>query len=233
LLDLPSDLQRAALLHEVFHVVRRDWVHLLAEQVVETVFWFHPAMRWAVGKIQLSREQTIDALVVLRTGRRGAYVKALLSFADLEPAVSVAAPLLGRHHLAQRIRAITKPMSRSAASTFVAVTGLALAAAGSVLAAVSLMPLQNAQSNETIYEAGNGVSLPVVLTEVRPVYTEEAKAAKIEGRVTMSCVVRTDGHADDITVVESLDSVNGLDDAAVDALRPTRSAVAVGYEESS
>jgi protein TonB len=110
-------------------------------------------------------------------------------------------------------------MSRSAGSTFIAVTGLALAAAGSVLAAASLVPLQSAQSNETIYEAGTGVSLPVVLTEVRPVYTEEAKAAKIEGRITMSCVVRTDGHAADITVVESLDSVNGLDDSAVNALR--------------
>ena len=31
----------------------------------------------------------------------------------------------------------------------------------------------------TIYEAEDGVSLPVVLTEVRPVCTEEAKAAKI------------------------------------------------------
>jgi TonB family protein len=109
-------------------------------------------------------------------------------------------------------------MSRSAASSFIAVSGLALAAAGSVLGATSLTPSQGPQSQATIYEAEDGVSLPVVVTEVRPVYTEEAKAAKIEGIVAMSCVVRPDGHVDEITVVESLDSVYGLDDAAADAL---------------
>jgi len=84
-----------------------------------------------------------------------------------------------------------------------------------------LLPLQPPASDE-VYEAGNGVTLPVVLTEVRPTYTDEAKAARIEGTVFMSCVVATDGLPTRITVVKSLDAVHGLDQAAVQALQQWR-----------
>jgi TonB family protein len=84
-----------------------------------------------------------------------------------------------------------------------------------------LLPLQPPASGE-VYEAGNGVTLPVVITEVRPTYTDEAKAARIEGTVFMSCVVATDGQPTRITVVKSLDAVHGLDQAAVQALQQWR-----------
>ena len=218
LLDLPLDLQCAVVLHEAFHVIRRDWLNLLAEQFVRTVFWFHPAMWWALDNVQLCREQTIDDLVVRWTGSRQAYVKALMSFADLAPVAAIGAPLLGRRHLARRIKAIATPTTRSAMSSLIAVTGLTLASAGSVVGA-SLIAVQGQHSQETIYEPGNGVTLPVVVSEIRPVYTERAKEAKIQGTVTMNCVVRRDGRVDDITVIESLDAEYGLDDAAVEALR--------------
>jgi TonB family protein len=219
LLDLPLDLQCAVVLHEAFHVVRGDWLNLLAEQLVRTVFWFHPAMWWALDNIQLCREQTIDDLVVRRTGSRQAYVKALMSFADLAPVAAIGAPLLRRRHLARRIKAIATPTTRSAVSSFIAMTGLILASAGSVFGATSLIAVQGQHSQETIYEPGDGVTLPVVVGEVRPFYTERAKEAKIQGTVTMRCVVGRDGRVDDIAVIESLDGDYGLDDAAVEALR--------------
>jgi periplasmic protein TonB len=71
----------------------------------------------------------------------------------------------------------------------------------------------------TIYEPGNGVSLPSVLREVKPLYTTEAIAARIQGTVLMSVVVLSDGTVGDVTVVRSLDPIYGLDAQAVSAAK--------------
>jgi protein TonB len=80
------------------------------------------------------------------------------------------------------------------------------------------MPILAAQEDTTIYSPGNGVTLPSVVTQVRPEYTAEARAQRIEGVVGLTCVVRPDGSVTDIVVTDSLDSVFGLDRQAADAL---------------
>lgn len=85
---------------------------------------------------------------------------------------------------------------------------------------VAALPvLALAQSDSTIYSTGNGVTTPSVVKQVKPDYTTEARDQRIEGTVVLSCVVRPDGHVTDVAVVESLDSVFGLDNSAVDAMR--------------
>jgi TonB family protein len=70
---------------------------------------------------------------------------------------------------------------------------------------------------QEVFNPGNGVTLPTVVREVRPDYTEAAKAEHLEGRVVLGVVVRADGTVGDVTVDESLDKVYGLDDQAVKA----------------
>jgi protein TonB len=70
-----------------------------------------------------------------------------------------------------------------------------------------------------VYQPGNGVTLPRVLREVKPMYTSEAMRAKVQGAVTLRCVVRPDGSVTDIQVIRSLDSVFGLDQEATKAAR--------------
>lgn len=70
-----------------------------------------------------------------------------------------------------------------------------------------------------VYKPGNGVSLPSLIKEVKPDYTDEAKAARIEGTVTVKMVVRTDGTVGDVQVTQSLDTKYGLDEQAVKAAR--------------
>ncbi len=77
-------------------------------------------------------------------------------------------------------------------------------------------------ANVTIYEPGNGVTLPTVEEEVRPVYTDAAKTAGIDGVVVLEDVVMPDGRTDRVSVVQSLDPTYGLDAAAVDALKAWR-----------
>ena len=83
-----------------------------------------------------------------------------------------------------------------------------------VAAAVAAVSTVRAQE---VFNPGNGVTLPTVVREVRPDYTEAAMAEHLEGKVVLGVVVRADGKVGDVTVDESLDKVYGLDDQAVKA----------------
>ena len=72
---------------------------------------------------------------------------------------------------------------------------------------------------QTVYEPGNGVTLPKLVKQVRPEYTQEAKDAHIEGTVGLSAVVLADGSVGDVAVTRSLDTTYGLDDQAIKAMK--------------
>ena len=72
---------------------------------------------------------------------------------------------------------------------------------------------------DQVYKAGPGIAMPVVVREVRPNYTAEAKRNRIQGSVWLGVVVQPDGTVGAIEVTRSLDTKYGLDDAAVAAAR--------------
>jgi len=113
--DLDARTQEAVLRHELLHIERRDWVFTLAEEIVRAVFWFHPAIWWLLGEIQLAREQAVDREVIDRTQAREEYVDALLAIAGSRPKLDLApAPLfLRKRHLKQRVVSILKEVRMS------------------------------------------------------------------------------------------------------------------------
>jgi TonB family protein len=76
------------------------------------------------------------------------------------------------------------------------------------------------QSNQPVYVAGDGVTVPRLLSEVKPQYTADAMRAKVSGSILLEAVVQVDGTVTDIHVVRSLDP--GLDQEAVAALTEWR-----------
>jgi len=78
--------------------------------------------------------------------------------------------------------------------------------------------LATARAQE-VFKPGNGVTLPVLVHEVKPDYTPEAKAAHVEGTVLIETVVLADGNVGDVKVVRSLDTTYGLDQQAVNAAK--------------
>ena len=74
-------------------------------------------------------------------------------------------------------------------------------------------------AQSTVYKPGNGITLPVVVKEVKPQYTRAAMQAQIQGSVWLECVVDEQGDVTDIKVTKSLDKEHGLDQAAIDAAR--------------
>ena len=65
-------------------------------------------------------------------------------------------------------------------------------------------------------------TMPVVLSEVKPDYTPEAKKQGIQGNVELSVVVNDDGTVGEVKVSKSLDDKYGLDEQAVIAMKKWR-----------
>jgi len=79
--QLPADVQRGALLHELAHVRRRD--HWLAPllQLLRVGFFFHPLVHFLLARLEYERELLCDEMVVHRGMDRCAYAHMLLEFA--------------------------------------------------------------------------------------------------------------------------------------------------------
>src|SRR5688500_13309225 len=70
-----------------------------------------------------------------------------------------------------------------------------------------------AVAQQQVYSPGKDVIAPVPIEQPRPEYTPDALRARIEGIVTLECVVGPDGTVSEGRVVNSL--FPSLDDAAL------------------
>jgi TonB family protein len=70
------------------------------------------------------------------------------------------------------------------------------------------------------YRPGSGIEPPILVREVRPSYTAEARRQAIEGDVELEIVVRANGTVGNVRVRRSLGA--GLDQKAVEAVRQWR-----------
>jgi beta-lactamase regulating signal transducer with metallopeptidase domain len=138
---LSPEARRAVVCHELLHVSRHDWAWTLLEEAVQTAFWFHPAMWWALGQVQLSREETVDELVVAITAARRPYMNALMMFAEARPALASAIPYVRRRHLASRIKQLSQETVMTPARWAFTGAALVLVILMSSLAVVSTLPL--------------------------------------------------------------------------------------------
>lgn len=226
-LELSAGVRNAVLAHERLHIVRRDPLRTLVAEIWCACLWFHPAARLLTDRLELSREMCLDRKTVAITGDRRAYAEALLVFGGASPSAGIPA-FIRRGQLSRRVAALTgevKPMTRTRRSLIV--TTVALIVTAATVTAARFAPMYGVAALATrvgqdAYRAGDGISLPVVVHEVKAQYTPEALAAKIQGDVLMSVVVLTDGSVDHVSVVQSLDQVHGLDEAAVTAARQWR-----------
>ncbi len=126
--------------HELFHVQRRDWLGVLAEESLRTVLWFHPAIFWITSRIQLAREELVDELTVLATGNRKAYIEALLAFADAG-GVRPAPAFARRRHLFTRILRLSKERVMSSRRIVVSSAVVMAAVLGTGWYASSVFPI--------------------------------------------------------------------------------------------
>ena len=189
--DLPAEARRAIVCHELLHVARHDWAWMIVEEVLRTAFWFHPAMLWALGQVQLSREQVVDQMVVAVTNSRVPYMNALMMYADADArsGLTSAIPFVRSRQLAPRLKQLSE--ERTMSSLRLGFTSVALAGVliGSSIAVASAMPLRPRLS------AGQDKPkrVPKAITQVKPEYPAEAMDAGIKAEVTVKVDISAAG----------------------------------------
>lgn len=73
----------AILAHELAHVRRHDYLVNLAQTVIETLLFYHPAVWWVSHQVRVAREHCCDDLAVSVCGSRRGYIHALLGLEEL------------------------------------------------------------------------------------------------------------------------------------------------------
>lgn len=219
--EWPKHYREAALQHEVAHIRRFDlWTNLLAHLVC-AAYWFHPLVWVVARRLREEQELACDDVAVVSGTVPEVYAEALVAAARFLRPQAVNS-LIGCHmvtnkSLQNRIARLVDVNLPRLSSTS-ALRRMALAAAGVALC-VGLVTAQTPASPAPgkVYKMADGIKAPRVIWKVDPQYTEEARAAKIDGMVLLSVVIGTDGIAHDINVLRGLDA--GLDVKAVEAVR--------------
>ena len=132
--------QRAVVAHELHHVKRRDWSWDVAEEMIRSVFWFHPAMWWLVSRVQLARETVVDELSILVTNARRTYLDTLLAFAD-DTGLASSPAFSARRHLFHRVMLLSKEGEMTSIRVALGSCVLVLALGAGSWGAVTAFPL--------------------------------------------------------------------------------------------
>jgi len=122
-----------ALLHELAHVRRRDNLVNLAQRLIESALFFHPAVWVVSGWVRHEREHCCDRVVVAHTGRALDYAETLFALSETAGTAITHGVYMARPPLVDRIRRILSPEDRTMKLSR---TTVALAAALLVLPAV-------------------------------------------------------------------------------------------------
>jgi TonB family protein len=214
----PLSQLAAALKHEMAHVERKDlWTNLMA-QIACAVYWFHPLV-WTVAQRMRDEQETACDDAVLGSGFEPAsYAEALIATARSLTSTNPIGCHMTQTTLKSRIaRLFDNGLPRMSSPTTLRRTAVVFAAAIVTIALLNGNPQQPRAADDQIYSVGGDVSAPRVLSKVDPEYSEEARAAKLDGSVLLDVVIGTDGLAHDINVLNGIGA--GLDQKAVEALQ--------------
>ncbi len=208
--EMAPEIREAILCHETLHVRRADWLYTLAEEMARAVLWFHPAIWWVLGEIQLAREQAVDREAVDTTNARERYVDALLAAAGAAVEADLApAPLfLRKRQLKQRVFSILKEKRMSKTRTVSTLAASLGVLAGACWFLSGALPLS---ADPQLANDSRGVAVDLggaQLMHRSPVYYPAAAAEKkIEGVVTVQVKLDDNGNVADATILSGPDEL--------------------------
>lgn len=226
---LPAEAQRGIVCHELLHVRRRDWLCALAEEGARALLWFHPAVWLLLARIALHREQVVDREAVRLTGSRRAYLEALRAVAvrPWQAGLSGIQSIPGlsffhQGHLRERVVHLCKEvhMSRSRVTTLLA-TFAGLLALTAVLGILAFPMAGTAWAAAEPVKVEGDVQRPELLYKENPVYPEDARKSRLEGKVVVKTVIDEQGNVQS-PAIEGSSGHESLDQAALEAISAWR-----------
>jgi len=109
LTGMPPEHVSALLAHELAHVLRRDYVANVLQGIVETIFFYHPAVWRISNEVRIEREHCCDDLAANAVGDVVAYAQALAELETREPSRSRLALPASGGALVERVRRLIEP----------------------------------------------------------------------------------------------------------------------------
>ena len=115
--DWERDRQEVVLLHELAHVKRRDAATQGLVQLVTAIYWFHPAVWFAVWRLVGERERACDQAVVDEGVKPSSYARHLMAvaLADTSPLLCPSADMgmaARKGELEKRVQTLLETTSR-------------------------------------------------------------------------------------------------------------------------
>lgn len=107
----------AILAHELAHVMRHDYLINILQNVIEAIFYFHPAVWWLSSQIRIERENCCDDIAITICGNAMIYARALVSVQEMayyspQLALAFAGSSRKKHLLLRVQRILNQPKSK-------------------------------------------------------------------------------------------------------------------------
>jgi VWFA-related protein len=166
----PGDELRRAMVHELQHIRRGDWLTQCVAHGVCALYWFHPLVWMAKGRLALEAERACDD-VVLQESEATSYADQLVTLAQ-RLSMAASRPMVGMAtttHFATRIRAVLNPAQRrgyvgAGWVTVAVVSAVVVVAAVAPIRAVAAAPRAERVMNELLSVESTAVHREAVET---------------------------------------------------------------------
>jgi len=229
LTDLSESDLHAVIAHEFAHLRRNDFVKNLVYEWLSLPVSYHPLLRRTRERLMETREMVCDEMVAAVSGRNE-YAHSLLRLASLLiEGTPIRTPhaigIFDANTLERRLMQLTEKQKeiRGVRRLAIAVASVLLAS-GTCVSAVALAANVDGMvdtggdsaKSESPHMVPASEIVHYLLAKVSPVYPEEAKKAKIQGKVVLNAIIGKDGTVQDLTVASG---PNELQQSALDAVR--------------
>lgn len=104
----------AILAHELAHILRHDYLFNILQSLIESLFYYHPAVWWLSNQVRIEREHACDDHAIALTGNKLNYAKALVNVQELSQQSAYLVPGFAGHQknqLLQRLQRLFAPPS--------------------------------------------------------------------------------------------------------------------------
>jgi TonB family protein len=203
-----EDLNRA-IVHELEHVRRRDWVSRCLARFVCTAYWFHPLVWMAWRQLNLEAERACDDAVLARS-EATAYADQLVGLAQRISLVArksaTKSPLLAmanRADLAARVGAVLDSGQRRGRA---GVLPVALACAGAAVLVLTMSPLRMVAAPQAANAGVRATTMPRFSANatlvIASVMVSDRNGKSMDGLKASDFAVSEDGKAQRISVFE-------------------------------
>jgi beta-lactamase regulating signal transducer with metallopeptidase domain len=112
----PSEVE-AILAHELAHIKRNDFIINIIVSILESIYYYHPAMWWHTSQIRREREYCCDDMAIAYTGNKFGYAKSLVAVQEMalySPSLAMAfANNENKNELLMRVNRLVQKTSKS------------------------------------------------------------------------------------------------------------------------